>query len=125
MGPIHGVPADFALSAAVALVPAIVGDEGTMARLAFDHFDGLVLASYGCGNTPPRLAEAAYAWVEAGKPVVLASRCAAGEVTPAYGFEGGSATAVRHGVTLAGARTAAQARMELAIALSAGLRYDA
>jgi L-asparaginase/Glu-tRNA(Gln) amidotransferase subunit D len=44
-------------------------------------------------------------------------------VTPLYAFEGGGAQLVRLGAVPAGPRTPWQARMELGIALSAGVPY--
>lgn len=113
------------LTARVALVPAITGDDGALAECARAAFDGLVVVGYGSGNVPPGLVPALGRWLADGKPVVLASRCPTGEVTPIYGFDGGSATTVRMGLVPAGPRTAAQARLELAIALSAGVAYGA
>jgi L-asparaginase len=62
-------------------------------------------------------------WLDEGKPVVLASRCPLGEVTPIYAFDGGGARTVAMGVLPAGPRTPSQARMELTIALSAGVPF--
>ena len=55
--------------------------------------------------------------------MVLASRCPTGEVTPLYAFEGGGSRLVAMGAIPAGPRTPSQARMELMIALSAGVPY--
>ncbi|HEU5039299.1 MAG TPA: asparaginase [Gemmatimonadales bacterium] len=111
------------LSARVALVPAVVGDDGRMLDLARPAHDGVVIEAFGSGNVPPGLVPAIGRWLEHGKPVVLASRCVLGEVTPTYAFEGGGARLVAMGVMPAGPRTASQARMELTIALSAGVPY--
>jgi L-asparaginase len=111
------------LNARVALIPAVVGDDGAMLDLARPHHDGCVLVAFGSGNSPPGLVPVVRRWLLAGKPVVLASRCLFGEVAPLYAFEGGGARLVEMGVTPAGPRTASQARMELAIALSAGVAY--
>ena len=111
------------LGARVALVPAVVGDDGRMLDLARPEHDGVVLEAFGSGNVPPGLVPAIGRWLTEGKPVVLASRCAFGEVTPAYAFEGGGARLMAMGVTPAGPRTPSQARMELTIALSAGVPY--
>ncbi len=113
------------LSALVALIPAVVGDDGRMLDLARPHHDGCVLIAFGSGNAPPGLVPAVARWLDEGKPVVLASRCAIGEVAPLYAFEGGGARLVAMGVVPAGPRTPSQARMELAIALSAGVAYGA
>jgi L-asparaginase len=111
------------LTARVAVVPAVVGDDGTMLDLARPHHDGCVLVAFGSGNSPPGLVPAVRRWLRAGKPIVLASRCLFGAVAPLYAFEGGGARLVDMGVIPAGPRTPSQARMELAIALSAGVSY--
>lgn len=111
------------LTARVALIPMVIGDQGQLLDLARPHHDGLVLVSFGMGNTPPGAVPAVQRWLDEGKPVVLSSRCAQGQVGVAYGFDGGGARLVEMGVLLAGPRTPSQARMELTIALSAGVGY--
>ncbi len=113
------------LGARVALVPAVIGDQGELLDLARPGHDGVVLLAFGSGNVPPGMLPAIRRWCGEGKPVVLASRCLTGEVTPLYAFPGGGATLVREGVIPAGPRTASQARMELVISLSAGVGYGA
>jgi L-asparaginase len=111
------------LHARVAHVPSVVGDEGTMLDLARGDHDGVVVEAFGSGNVPPGAVPAIRRWIEGGKPVVLASRCWWGQVTPVYAFEGGGARITAMGAIPAGPRTPSQARMELAIALSAGVPY--
>lgn len=111
------------LSARVAQIPVIVGDMGELIDVARKSYDGLVIEAYGSGNVPPGAVAAIRKWIAEGKPVVLSSRCARGEVTPVYAFPGGGATLVRDGAIPAGARTPSQARMELAICISAGVGY--
>ena len=113
------------LSARVALVPLTLGDEGEVLDLLRPHHDGVVLGAFGSGNLPPGALPAIGRWIAEGKPVVLGSRCLHGEVSPAYAFPGGGATVVRLGAVPAGPRTLAQARLELALALSAGVPYGA
>lgn len=113
------------LDARVALVPMVVGDDGSALDLAREGHDGVVIEAFGSGNLPPGAVPAIERWLAAGKPVVLASRCPMGTVTPAYGFEGGGARIVAMGVIPAGPRTASQARWELTIAQSAGVPYAA
>ena len=103
----------------------VVGDDGRMLDLARSQHDGVVIEAFGSGNLPPGAVPAIRRWLDEGKPVVLATRCPLGEVTPSYAFDGGGARLVAMGVTPAGARTPSQARMELAIALSAGLKQPA
>lgn len=111
------------LTARVALIPMIVGDQGEMLDLARPAHDGVVLEAFGSGNLPPGAVPAIRRWIDDGKPVVLASRCARGAVLPVYAFEGGGAGLVKAGVIPAGPRTPAQARLELTLALSAGVSY--
>ena len=113
-----------ALSARVALLTVTPGDDGSLIDLAFGNYDGAVVTAFGAGNVPPGAAAAIARWLEGGYPVVIASRCRKGEVSAAYGFEGGAAQLVAAGATLAGARTPAQAWMEMTIALSAGRPYS-
>jgi L-asparaginase len=101
----------------------VVGDDGRLLDLARPHHDGLVLEAFGSGNAPPGVVPAMARWIDEGKPVVLASRCPLGEVTPIYAFEGGGAGLVARGAMPAGPRTPSQARIELALSLSAGVRY--
>ncbi len=118
------VLSDFSeLSARVALISMVVGDDGALVDVARPTHDGLVVVAFGSGNLPPGAVPAIERWLAEGKPVVLASRCPRGEVTPVYAFEGGGATLVRRGVIPAGPRTPAQARIELMICLSAGVPY--
>jgi L-asparaginase len=113
------------LTARVAQIPMIIGDLGELLDLARKSFDGVVVEAFGSGNLPPGAVPAIRRWLAEGKPVVLATRCPRGEVTPVYAFPGGGATLVRDGVIPAGPRTPSQARMELAICLSAGVNYGA
>jgi L-asparaginase len=100
-----------------------VGDDGTLLDLARPEYDGLVVEAFGSGNMPPGAVPAVRRWLEAGKPVVLASRCLYGEVTPLYAFDGGGARTVALGAVPAGPRSPSQARLELTLALSAGVAY--
>ena len=111
------------LSAQVALVPMIVGDNGGILDLARPTHDGVVVAAFGSGNVPPGAVPAIRRWIEEGKPVVLATRCPSGTVSPVYAFEGGGAGLVAMGAIPAGPRALSQARMELMIAMSAGAAY--
>ena len=113
------------LATRVAQIPMVVGDDGALLDLARPAHEGVVVVAFGSGNVPPGAVPAIARWLDAGKPVVLATRCLFGEVTPVYAFDGGGARVVAMGVTPAGPRTPSQARMELTITLSAGLPYDA
>jgi L-asparaginase len=111
------------LSPRVALVPMVIGDRGELLDLARPHHDGVVIVAFGSGNLPPGAIPAIRRWLDEGKPVVLASRCLHGVVTPIYAFEGGGAGIVALGAVPAGPRTPSQARLELVLSLSAGVPY--
>ena len=112
-----------ALSARIALIPMTIGDDGRMLDLARPDHDGLVLVAFGSGNIPPGAVAALGRWIAEGKPVVLATRCPKGVVSPIYAFDGGGARLASMGVIPAGPRVASQARMELMISVSAGTAY--
>jgi L-asparaginase len=111
------------LTPRVAVVPLVLGDDGTLVDFALTRFDGLVVEGFGRGNVPPGAVPAIRRWLEADKPVVLASRCPFGEVGGEYAFEGGGGQLLRLGVIPAGRRPTSLARLELALCLSAGVRY--
>jgi L-asparaginase len=109
----------------VQLVTAGIGTDGALLRAALAAgADGFVVAATGAGNTHPDLLAAATEAMAAGRPVVLASRCAAGAVGTEYAFPGGSATWVRAGAIPAGHLCAVKARIALAFGLGAGLDGD-
>ncbi len=120
---IESTPVPQGLSARVALISLVAGDEGTVLDHARTGHDGVVVVGFGSGNVPPGAVPAIRRWLAEGKPVVLASRCPFGQVTPLYAFEGGGSQLVAMGVLPAGPRTPSQARMELMISLSAGQPY--
>jgi L-asparaginase len=111
------------LRARVAHVPMVVGDDGAVLDLLRPSHGGVVIEAFGSGNVPPGAVPAIRRWLDDGKPVVLASRCPRGRVTPIYAFDGGGARTIAMGAIPAGPRTPSQARMELTIALSAGVPY--
>jgi L-asparaginase len=111
------------LTARVAMVALLLGDDGALLDLARPRFDGVVIEGFGRGNVPPGVVPAILRWLEAGKPVVLASRCPLGEVGGEYAFEGGGGQLLRQGVLAAGARPRSLARLELLLCLSAGVPY--
>ena len=111
------------LTSRIALVPMVVGDTGDMLDLARPQHDAVVVVAFGSGNVPPGAVPAIGRWIEEGKPVVLATRCHSGTVSPLYAFEGGGARLVAMGAIPAGPRALSQVRMELMIAASAGSPY--
>jgi L-asparaginase len=82
---------------------------------------GIVLAALGRGNVPPAMVPGIERWVEAGKPLVIASRAGQGRVGQTYAYPGGGRRLHEMGAIFAGARRPHQARIDLMLALGAGL----
>jgi len=111
-----------AAAAPVPLITVTVAADGALVRAATTMgARGLVVAATGSGNTHPDVLAAAAEAMTAGVPVVLASRCVSGQVSPSYGFPGGGAQWIAAGAIPAGSLGALQARVLLALGLGAGL----
>lgn len=78
---------------------------------------GIVLEALGRGNVPPAVVPGIHRWVEAGKPVVVASRSFRGRVLDTYAYPGGGHEIRAMGVIFADHLTGQQARLELMLAL--------
>ncbi|MFU8868125.1 asparaginase [Natronococcus sp.] len=110
------------LTARVETIPSgLAVDARQLERALEDGVDGLVLAASGIGNTTPEIGDAVADAVEAGVPVVVATRCFDGAVSARYGGPGGSRTVREHGTIPAGDLPPWKARIKLGLALSA---YD-
>ena len=106
----------------VHVVTATVAMDATVVdALLASGIDGLVVEATGGGNTASTLLAAAERAVAAGVPVVLTTRCPAGEASGAYAFPGGGATWIRAGAMPAGHLGGPKARIALALGLGAGL----
>ncbi len=106
----------------VHLIPATVAAHPGLLRAAIDDgARGLVIAATGAGNTHPVLLDEARRAMAAGIPVVLATRCVSGRVSPAYGFPGGGRQWIDGGAIPAGPLNGPKARIALALGLGAGL----
>jgi L-asparaginase len=87
--------------------------------------DGIVIEGTGLGNVTSAIGTAVPEIVDAGTPVVVASRCHAGTTEPVYGTDGGGQTLAEKGVIHAGDLPAHKARLKLAFALAASERPSA
>ncbi len=106
----------------VHLVTVTVGMDGSMVDAAVAAgADAIVIAATGSGNTSPAVLEAAVRAMGQGIPVVLASRCPAGQASPLYAFPGGGVTWVAAGAIPAGDLCAVKVRIAVALGLGAGL----
>ena len=78
---------------------------------------GVVLEAMGRGNVPPAVVPGLQRWIDAGKPVVVASRSSRGRVLDTYAYEGGGHQLREMGCIFADHMTGQQARIELMLAL--------
>lgn len=117
-GPI--IPAE-ELATPVDIVTAYAGADARFVDLSRTTARGLVVAALGRGNVPPAMAGGIVRALEAGVPVVVASRAPRGRVGTTYGYEGGGRHLANCGAIFTGARRPQQARIDLMLALGAGL----
>lgn len=78
---------------------------------------GFVVEGSGAGNVNGGLVDGILAALAAGVPVVLTTRCRAGEVTPIYGGRGGFATLESAGAIASHGLGSGKARLALQVAL--------
>jgi L-asparaginase len=113
-------------AANVYLIKMAAGMDDLLLRAALEAGTrGIVIEGAGTGNVYAGWEESISALLQAGVPVVLASRCLDGRVTPTYGGPGGAITLRDMGVIPAGDLSGPKARLALAFALGAGLDRDA
>jgi L-asparaginase len=105
----------------VDVVYAYAGADGTLLDAARAVGQGVVVAALGRGNTPYEFYEGIKRWLADEKPVVVTSRVPNGRVAPVYGFPGGGASLSEAGAIFAGSLRPQQARLDLMLALGAGL----
>ncbi len=111
-------------AAPVDIVYAYAGADGRVLDAIRSESRGVVIAALGRGNTPLAMYEAIRRWIADGKPVVVTSRAARGRVGPTYAFPGGGRSLLDAGAIFGGARRPPQARIDLMLALGAGLGRD-
>ena len=108
------------------LIKMAAGMDDLFLRAALDAgADGVVIEGAGTGNVFAEWEASIRALIEAGTPVVLASRCLDGRVTPTYGGPGGALTLRDLGVIPAGDLSGPKARLALAFARGAGFDAEA
>jgi L-asparaginase len=112
---------DHAAEPVYLLTATVAADAGSFRGAMSAGARGIVMAATGSGNTAPALLEAAREAMARGIPVVHATRCLSGRVSPSYGFPGGGAEWQRAGAISAGSLGAPKARVALALGLGADL----
>ena len=100
---------------------ATAGSDSRLLDAALPAARGAVIAALGRGNVPPDMLPGIRGFIEMGKPVVITSRTGGGRVGHTYAYPGGGRTLEDAGAILAGARRPQQARIDLMLALGAGL----
>jgi L-asparaginase len=75
------------------------------------------MEAMGQGNVPPMMLEGIRAWLDAGRPVVLVSRCLEGRALDTYAYQGGGHQLHSLGVIFGEDLTGQKARIKLMLAL--------
>ncbi|HEU4629042.1 MAG TPA: asparaginase [Gemmatimonadaceae bacterium] len=109
------------LAEPVDIVPAFAGADSRLLDAARESARGIVVAALGRGNVPPAMVPGIERCLAADLPVVVASRSPRGRVGPTYGYPGAARRLLEMGAVLAGSRRPQQARIDLMLALGAGL----
>ena len=102
----------------VDLVKIVAGADSRLVEASLDTgAHGVVLEALGRGNVPPAVVPGVRRWIDAGKPVLVATRSSRGRVLDTYAYEGGGHTLREMGCIFADHLTGQQARIELMLAL--------
>jgi L-asparaginase len=114
------LPSTAAPAARVELVWAATGAGDALVDAVAGQADGLVVAGTGAGHLAPPFTAAVVRAVEAGTPVVLASRCVDGpQLRNTYGGVGSETYLFEAGLLPAGILSPVKARLRLLFGLSA------
>lgn len=102
----------------VDLIKACAGMGDKFFRFSTDTgAEGIVVEAMGVGNVPPQAFEGVRYAVERGIPVVLVSRCPAGETLDIYGYPGAGKWLHKLGVIFSDYLNGQKARIKLMLAL--------
>ncbi len=103
------------------IVSVFAGSDERLLDASREAALGVVIAAMGRGNVPPAMVPGIERWVSDDKPVVVTSRALRGRVGQTYGYTGGGRRLHDLGVLFAGSLRPQQARIELSLALGAGV----
>ncbi len=102
----------------VELVRVYAGMDSSLLLWSLEQgMKGLVIEAMGQGNVPPMMLPGIEAWLHAGKPVVLVSRCPEGRALDTYAYVGGGKQLHNMGVIFGEDLTGQKARVKLMLAL--------
>lgn len=109
------------LATPVDIVYAYSGADSRLLDASRERGRGVVIAGMGRGNLPPEMVPGVERWIASGRPVVITSRSLRGRVGHTYGYFGGGRRLHELGAIFAGSRRPQQARIDLMLALGAGI----
>lgn len=109
------------LGGPVDIVLAYAGSDSRLLDAARKDAKGVVIAAMGRGNIPPDMIPGVERWIAEGKPVIISSRALRGRVGHTYGYFGGGRRLHELGAIFGGSRRPWQARIDLMLALGAGV----
>lgn len=99
-------------------------DERFFKFSADNGVDGIVVEAMGIGNVPPKVFDGIKYARDKGIPVVLVSRCPAGETLDAYSYVGAGKWLKKEGVIFAEYLNGQKARIKLMLCLSVTRKLD-
>jgi L-asparaginase len=105
----------------VDIVYAFAGADARLLDASRAEAKAVVIAAMGRGNVPPIMVPGIDRWIEDGKPVVITSRALRGRVGCTYGYPGAGRRLAERGAIFAGSRRPQQARLDVMLALGAGM----
>ena len=120
-GPVLSPPQ---LGSPVDIVGAWAGADSRLLDASRAEGKGVVISALGRGNVPPEMVPGVERWIADGKPVVISSRAMRGRVGHTYGYPGGGRRLSALGAIFAGSRRPQQARIDLMLALGAGMSIE-
>ncbi|MFL5579807.1 MAG: asparaginase, partial [Gemmatimonadaceae bacterium] len=109
----------------VDIVSAWAGADSRLLDASREAGKGVVVAALGRGNVPPDMVPGISRWIGDGKPVIVSSRAQRGRVGDTYAYPGGGRRLQEMGAIFAGSRRPQQARIDLMLALGAGMSAHA
>jgi L-asparaginase len=118
------VLAPTSLAMPVDIVYAFAGADARLLDASRAEGKAVVIAAMGRGNVPPPMVDGIDRWIDEGKPVVITSRALRGRVGCTYGYPGAGRRLADRGAIFAGSRRPQQARLDVMLALGAGLSVD-